>query len=469
METFFTFLEKRVDDCASLLCIGLDPHIEDLPEPTAAAARDFCLNLVKKTARYAAAFKPNAAFFEYFGGKGWDVLGEVIQAIQVESDRYGSKIPVILDAKRGDIASTARAYAYSVFHQLKADALTVNPYLGWDSMEPFLAEPEKGIFVLCKTSNPGSGDLQDQHLEMGTVYERVARQAQSLNQRNNIGLVVGATHIEALTQVRQSAPELWILVPGVGAQGGELEAALQAGWRKKGGGVLVNVSRSISRSDDPGKAASELRDEIINITYSHQHKGFSASQVQEPLKLRLADDLLDAGCIKFGEFTLKSGATSPIYIDLRELVSHPELLSRVGRAYLPILQTLDFDRLAGLPYAAIPIVTTISLQGGFPFIYPRKESKGYGTNAEIEGLYSSGETVVLIDDLATTGGSKFEAIDKLTGAGLKVRDIVVLIDRESGAKQALAQEGFNMIAHWEMENRVPADLIAKTRIFITGG
>src|SRR5512137_1764123 len=125
METFFSFLAKRVDDCLSLLCVGLDPHPADLPAPTAEAARDFCLRLVKATASYAAAFKPNAAFFELYGPEGWAALKEVIAAVQVESDRLGSMIPVILDAKRGDIASTAQAYADSVFKTLGAHAVTL--------------------------------------------------------------------------------------------------------------------------------------------------------------------------------------------------------------------------------------------------------------------------------------------------------------------------------------------------------
>ena len=160
METFFSFLEKRVDDSSSLLCVGLDPHIPDLNEPTAASALDFCLNLVKQTAPYAAAFKPNAAFFEVFGAEGWTALKQVIEAIQEESHRLGSMIPVILDAKRGDIASTAEAYAKSAFENLGAHCITLSPYLGKDSIEPFSQNPEKGVFLLCKTSNAGSGDLQ---------------------------------------------------------------------------------------------------------------------------------------------------------------------------------------------------------------------------------------------------------------------------------------------------------------------
>jgi uridine monophosphate synthetase len=285
METFFTFLERRVDDCSSLLCIGLDPHVSDLSAPTATAALDFCVNIVKQTARYAAAFKPNAAFFEVFGPEGWTALKQVIEAVQEQSNRLGSMIPVILDAKRGDIASTAEAYAQSAFEKLGAHCITLNPYLGKDSIEPFLDYPEKGVFLLCKTSNAGAGDLQDLMVTMDNrpqtmnaeplsmvngpssmpLYEYIASLAQTWNTHNNIGLVVGATYPETLARVREAAPGLWFLVPGVGAQGGELESALKAGLRKDGKGMLINVSRSIARSLKPGVAAAELRDEILEI------------------------------------------------------------------------------------------------------------------------------------------------------------------------------------------------------------
>ena len=189
----------------------------------------------------------------------------------------------------------------------------------------------------------------------------------------------------------------------------------------------------------------------------------------------LADELLSAGCIKFGEFTLKSGLKSPIYIDLRQIITYPKLLEQIGAAYLPLLKDLRFDRIAGLPYAAIPIATAISLAGNYPMIYPRKEAKSYGTKAEIEGKYQAGETAIIIDDLATTGGSKFEAIEKLTGAGLLVKDVVVLIDRQSGAKESLEQAGFAMHAvltitqlldYWEKTNKVEKDKIEETRLFL---
>ena len=191
----------------------------------------------------------------------------------------------------------------------------------------------------------------------------------------------------------------------------------------------------------------------------------------------LADSLLEAGCIKFGEFTLKSGLKSPIYIDLRQIITYPKLLADIAQAYLPLLSTLHFSRIAGLPYAAIPIATAISLAGNYPMIYPRKEVKTYGTKAEIEGEYYAGETVLVIDDLATTGGSKFEAIEKLTGAGLVVKDVVVLVDRQSGAKESLAQAGYSMHAvltirqlldYWEAAGKVAKNKIAETRNFLQG-
>ena len=192
-------------------------------------------------------------------------------------------------------------------------------------------------------------------------------------------------------------------------------------------------------------------------------------------KAKLADRLLETGCIKFGEFTLKSGLKSPIYIDLRRIITDPKLLKQVSMSYLPLLEKLEFDRIAGLPYAAIPISTAISLAGNYPMIYPRKEVKEYGTKAQIEGEYHAGETVVVIDDLATTGGSKFEAIEKLTGAGLVVRNVVVLVDRESGAKESLAEAGYamhavltisQMLDHWEETGKVEKEKIKVTRKFL---
>jgi uridine monophosphate synthetase len=471
MIAFFTMLEERAKQTGSLLCVGLDPHPADLPAQTALAARDFCLRLIEKTADVALAYKPNAAFFEIYGSEGWKALAEVIAAAP-----HGT--PMILDAKRGDISSTADAYAKAAFETLKAQCITLSPYLGHDSLQPFIKDPEKGIFLLCKTSNPSSGDLQDITLAGEnyplTLYQKVAKLAAQWNTANNIGVVAGATHPNALRKVRQAAPDLWILAPGVGAQGGDLQAALQAGLRSDGLGMLIPVSRGVACDPDPHAAAKKLMDEI-----NKERKVVISQAVlaeKEPaVPPALAEGLLQAGCIRFGNFTLKSGLQSPIYIDLRQLVTYPKLLAEVASAYITLLKGLKYDRLAALPYAALPIATAISLQTGEPMLYPRKEVKDYGTKAEIEGEYKEGEKVVVIDDLTTTGGSKFEAIEKLTAAGLKVEDVVVLVDRQSGAAEALQQAGIKLhavltlsrlIDYWEKANRIPAEQIQAVREFL---
>lgn len=475
--SFFIRLEARSRQVDSLLCIGLDPHLADLPAPTPDAARDFCLRLVDACADLALAFKPNAAFFEAFGAAGVAVLHEVIRTVP-------DGIPVILDAKRGDIGSTAEAYARAAFDVLGADALTASPYLGFDSLQPLLQNPDKGVFLLCHTSNPGAADLQE--LQVGnrpgvyTLYETVALLANEWNTLDNLGLVVGATSPEALGRVRALVSDLWMLAPGVGAQGGDLRAALQAGLRLDGLGMLFPVSRAIARAGDPRRAADELRKAINHerqaLPSQAHYTPAAHSDLQSVACLELADSLLQAGCVRFGAFRLKSGLLSPIYLDLRQLVSSPALLQQAAAAYLPFLRRLSFDRLAALPYAALPIGTAISLLGGWPLIYPRKEVKEYGTSAEIEGGFTSGERVVVIDDLATTGGSKFEVIQRLSGAGLQVQDVVVLIDRQSGARQALAEQGFRlhavltlteMLDHWERSGHVPAERIDETRMFLS--
>lgn len=477
---FFSRLEARVRQSDSLLCVGLDPHLAELSAPTVEAAHTFCLRLVEATADLAAAYKPNIAFFEVFGSAGLRLLEQII-------DELPRDVPLILDAKRGDIASTAQAYARAAFQTLHADAITLSPYLGHDSLTPFLEDPQRGVFLLCKTSNPGAGDLQDLPLarppagaEPGgsyTVFETVALLAQKWNVSDNLGLVVGATHPHALQRVRTLAPDLWILAPGVGAQGGDLQQALRLGLRPDGLGLLVPVSRLLSQAADPRRSALDLRDAINRHRQafaSDRSAAVMSPTLAAPLA-ELADGLLQVGCVKFGQFTLKSGLLSPIYLDLRLLVGYPRLLEQVARAYLPLLHTLSFDRLAALPYAALPVGAAISLLSAWPLIYPRKEMKAYGTKAEIEGVYLPGERVAVIDDLATTGGSKFEAIEKLAAAGLQVRDVVVLIDRQSGAAQALAQAGYQLhsvftltqlLDYWERAQRVSPAQIAAVRQFL---
>ena len=456
---FFERLEQRARGIDSLLCVGLDPRAQD-----AASARAECIRLIEATSEFALAFKPNAAFFEALGAEGVAALKAVIAQVP-------PGIPVILDAKRGDIADTAEAYAKAAFDELGAHAITLNPYLGGEALRPFLTRSDRGVFVLCKTSNPGADEFQslrvlvpgDQpaHGDGGLapasrlVYEIVAQHAQEWNAAGgNVGLVVGATDPQALRRARSAAPGLWFLVPGIGAQGGDLKSALDAGLRPDGLGLVVNVSRQIAKASDPREEARKLRDEINQRRLEIENSKLESRSIVSNLHAReagsptsitqLAQDLVDSQCVRFGQFKLKSGSLSPIYLDLRRLVTHPAILRRVAQAYAAKLTDLKFDRLAGIPYAALPIATAIALELDRPLIYPRREAKDYGTQAAIEGDYQAGETIVVIDDLATTGGSKIEAIQKLETAGLQVRDIVVLIDRGQGAGPMLAEAGYQL-------------------------
>jgi orotidine-5'-phosphate decarboxylase len=194
--------------------------------------------MIEATADFAVAFKINFAFFEALGPAGWRALRDVRDAVPYE-------IPVIADAKRGDIGNTARAYARAVFDALGFDAITVSPYLGWDSLAPFLQWPGRGVFVLCKTSNPGAGDLQDLTVEGQPLYLHVARSVMRLDGEADAGLVVGGTYPEALQAVRSLSADLLLLVPGIGAQGAAMAEAARRGANARGDNALLSVSRQI--------------------------------------------------------------------------------------------------------------------------------------------------------------------------------------------------------------------------------
>jgi len=235
---FFERLAARIDAVDSVVSVGLDPDPDRIPDHLAdhdLPRWAFNRRIIDATHEHAAAYKPNAAFYE--DADGWRALRETV------AYAHGKDVPVLLDAKRGDIGNTARQYA-GLLDETGADAITVNPYMGRDSLEPFLSRTETGVFVLCRTSNAGGADIQDLELADGVpVYERVAELAADWNDRDNVGLVVGATAPEELEAIRETVPDLPFLVPGVGAQGGDAEAAIEFGLNDGVG--LVNSSRGI--------------------------------------------------------------------------------------------------------------------------------------------------------------------------------------------------------------------------------
>ncbi len=436
---FWDKLEASIRRRDSLLCVGLDPDPAQIPSRYASVA-DFNKAITGATADLACAYKPNIAFYEALGVEG-------LRALRQTLDHIPADIPVILDAKRNDITSTAAAYAKAAFERWGVDALTVNPYLGRDGVEPFLAYADRGVFLLCKTSNPSASEVQDWAQGGEPLYRHIARLAEGWAAGREIGLVIGATYPEAVADIRHQSPRAWFLIPGIGAQGGELQSVLRAGLRADGMGLIINASRSILYAADPRAAAESLRAQI-NAVRAHvlSEMPQGAPDAHQLHVARLARLLFEAGCVRFGDFVLHSGAHSPVYIDLRRLATYPHILAEVARAYVRILGSLRYDRIAAIPYAALPIGTAIALQTGQPLIYLRREAKAYGTKRQIEGEYHAGERAVLMDDLITTGGSKLEALEPLLAEGLLVEDVVVLIDREQGGAQDLAQKGLRLHA-----------------------
>jgi len=260
---FIEKLSKAAHKNKSLLCVGLDPDPELLPKNT--GIFEFNKAIIDATSHLVCAYKLNLAFYEAVDD-GLDALKRTIKYIP-------DKIPVIGDAKRGDIGNTAKAYAQAIFATLRCDATTVNPYLGFDSVEPFIEYKDRGVFILCRTSNAGALDFQSLRCEAEPedrpLFELVALKAKEWNKYDNIGLVVGATYPEELKLIRQTHPDMPLLIPGIGAQGGDLAAAVRYGTDAQGEKAIINSSRQIiyaSKGKDFAQAsqwaASELRDQI---------------------------------------------------------------------------------------------------------------------------------------------------------------------------------------------------------------
>ena len=246
VNSFNTNLKIRAESIQSWLCVGLDISSESLGSSSLDDLKGHAKKVVDSTRDLAAAYKPNFAFFERWGSKGFQWLEEII-------DYIGDGPILIADAKRGDIGNTAKQYSKSIFDHFGFDAVTLNPYLGRDSIEPFLDRAEKGVFILCRTSNPSSGEFQNHQFDGQALYEKVAAWAGALNDKDNVGLVAGATAPEELTRIREIVPNLSLLIPGVGAQGGDLEHSVRVG--NQSGVGIINVSRGICFAGDHSTSA----------------------------------------------------------------------------------------------------------------------------------------------------------------------------------------------------------------------
>jgi orotidine-5'-phosphate decarboxylase len=265
MSRFSEKLRSAIQRTHGCLCVGLDVELAKMPgsiPKDGPGALRFCRSIIEATRDLAAAYKPNMAFFESLGAQGFEVLERLRQSVPQDA-------LFVLDAKRGDIGNTSQAYAKAYYDLLKSDALTLSPYMGRDSIEPFLDYPGTCSFVLCLTSNPSSIDFQLQELKSGEkLYEKVAKDAVgwAAGKKGEVGLVVGATQTQYLKDLRRLVPDAPFLVPGVGAQGGDLAGVLKEGRSKDGLGLLVNVSRQVlyaSSDNDFADAAREQAKKLV--------------------------------------------------------------------------------------------------------------------------------------------------------------------------------------------------------------
>jgi uridine monophosphate synthetase len=443
---FFDKLHINISQNQSLLFVGLDPNPEMMParyesEDIITGLWQWLQFIITETADFVCAYKPTLGFYEALGIPGLELLHKTLGAIP-------SHIPIILDAKHSDL-NTSTIFARAVFTEWQVDAITLSPYTGQDHVVPFLVYPEKAVFILCCTSNAGAEALQRYPNNESPLYLQVVKESKNWGTPEQLGLEVGTINPEVLALIRSVAPERIIMARSIWAEGGNLKQILEAGLNTNGDGLLIPVPQDMLGSSQLSQEIQSLNAEINqfkteiidenstcsvwlpNVCVFNQHP-------QQDLILQL----YDIGCIMFGKFVQASGAIFPYYIDLRKIISNPQLFNQVLCAYEKILKNLDFDRLAGIPYGSLPTATGLALRLQCPMIFPRKEVKAHGTRRVIEGSFYPGETIVVVDDILISGKSVMEGAEKLKSAGLNVNDIVVFIDHEKGVRDRLQDNGY---------------------------
>jgi len=446
---FFDKLEAAIARNSSLLVIGLDPNPEMLSgsegrfqdEISVDRLWDWLQQVIAQTSDLVCAYKPTLGFYAALGAPGLELLQSVFQAIPPH-------IPIILDAKHGDL-NTSSLFAQAVFGQWQVDAITLTPYSGQDLVAPFLMYSGKAVFLLCLTTNPSAATLQSYPNDETPFYLQVVKESQGWGIPEQLGLEVGTTNPDVLNRVRTIAPERLILVRSIWQEGVELPQILAAGLNANGEGLLIPVPQDWLSHDRSTELIQSLRTDVNQIRTQVIQQGstcdlwFSNVCTLNPHpQLDLILQLYDVGCILFGNFVQASGAVFPYYIDLRKIISNPQLFHQVLNAYAAILNDLTFDRIAGIPYGSLPTATGLALRLNRPMIFPRKEVKAHGTRRVIEGNYEPGETIVVVDDILISGKSVMEGAAKIKSVGLDVQDIVVFLDHEQGVKTRLRENGY---------------------------
>ena len=456
---FFVQLTDAIADRQSLLVTGLDPNPEMLQSWAArrglagrsflSQARHWIKAVIEATGPHVCAYKPSLGFYQALGPVGLELLLEV-------RDLVPRDLPLIIDAKHGDLNSSS-ALAHYLFKDLGADAVTLSPLAGQDIAAPFLLYPDKAVVMTCHSSNQAARQIQHYPNEEAPLYLQIVRETQLWATPDQLLLEVGTSDPAILARVRSEAPERFLILRSLWGEEEKLDAMLQAGLGAAADGLLLPLPQNLLVEDDMASRAEALKLQIMakrERWLENSDRGDAdtcalwlpgTQPAADPLE-GLIVDLFDIGCLLFGEYVQASGAVFNYYVDLRQIISDPNLFHRVLHAYASQLQGLHFDRIAGIPYGSLPTATGLSLQLHKPLIYPRKEVKAHGARRLIEGDFDAGDRVVVVDDILITGGSVLEGIAKLESSGLVVEDVVVFIDHggdhDRQARERLAAAGY---------------------------
>ena len=491
---FFVQLTEAIGERQSLLMTGLDPNPEMLQSwaqrrgmanrSFLSQARHWIKAVVEETSPHVCAIKASLGFYQALGPLGLELLLEV-------RDLVPRDLPLIIDAKHGDLNSST-ALAHYLFKDLGVDAVTLSPLAGQDIAAPFLLYADKAVVITCRSSNPAAKRIQYHPSDADPLFLQIVRECQLWGTPDQLLLEVGTSDPAVLGQVRQAAPERVLMLRSIWSEEERLDGLLNAGLNPSADGLLLPLPQNLLVEDDLGEQVADLK-AMINRRREHWLEQRPRSEAEScavwlPGELRSPDggkggddgpnqvlaadslasliiDLFDIGCLLFGEYVQASGAVFNYYIDLRQIISDPNLFHRVLHAYCSLLEQLEFDRIAGIPYGSLPTATGLSLQLHKPLIYPRKEVKAHGARRLIEGDFNEGDTVVVVDDILITGGSVLEGIGKLESSGLTVRDVVVFIDhggeRDRHARERLAAAGYRTHA--------VLDIARITRVLLAAG
>jgi len=488
---FFVQLTEAIAARQSLLMTGLDPNPEMLQSwaqrrgmanrSFLSQARHWIKAVVEETSPHVCAIKASLGFYQALGPLGLELLLEV-------RDLVPRDLPLIIDAKHGDLNSST-ALAHYLFRDLAVDAVTLSPLAGQDIAAPFLLYADKAVVITCRSSNPAAKRIQYHPSEADPLFLQIVRECQLWGTPDQLLLEVGTSDPAVLAQVRAAAPERVLMLRSIWSEEERLDGLLKAGLNATADGLLLPLPQNLLVEDDLGDQAAAVK-AMIN----RRRERWLVQQPRQPAESctvwlpgvepdpataaagrkpgtdpleGLILDLFDIGYLLFGEYVQASGAVFNYYVDLRQIISDPNLFHRVLHSYCDLLAPVDFDRIAGIPYGSLPTATGLSLQLHKPLIYPRKEVKAHGARRLIEGDFNEGDTVVVVDDILITGGSVLEGIQKLESSGLVVRDVVVFIDhggsRDRQARERLAAQGYRCHAVLDIE-RITAVLLAAGRL-----